>query len=110
MVANARELRRSSTDIERRFWRALRVRQIEGVKFRRQHPIGSYVVDFCAPDIRLVIELDGGQHAERQVEDERRTRFLESRGYRVLRFWNSDSVEPALEEIWRVVRARVGST
>lgn len=58
------------------------------VKFRRQHPIGPYFVDFCSIERGLIVEVDGGQHAERSVEDETRTSFLQSRGYRVLRFWN----------------------
>ena len=85
-------------------WKALRSRQFDEIKFRRQHPIGRYVADFCAPALRLVIELVGGQHAEREAEDAIRTRDLEARGYRVLRFWDSDPIESVLEQIWSVVQ------
>jgi very-short-patch-repair endonuclease len=77
-----------------------------GVKFRRQHPIGSYIVDFCCPTLRLIVELDGGQHAEQNAADQARTCFLESRGYRVLRFWNNQVMtqwDDVLEEISSVV-------
>ena len=88
----AKMLRNRSTDAERALWRRLRARQILGVKFRRQVPIGAYVVDFISYDARIVIELDGGQHAvspqyQRDVE---RDRWLEEQGFLVLRFWNSD--------------------
>jgi very-short-patch-repair endonuclease len=83
----ARELRRDQTDAERKLWARLRDRQI-GVKFRRQHPIGPYIVEFCPPERQLVIELDGGHHAEQREYDARRTEFLAANGYRLLRFWN----------------------
>ncbi len=73
-----------------------------GAKFRRQHPIGSYIVDFCCPTLRIIVELDGGQHAEQGAADQARTSFLESRGYRVLRFWNNQvmtQLDDVLEEI-----------
>jgi len=60
-----------------------------GAKFLRQHPIGPYIVDFCCPTLRLIVELDGGQHAEQSAADQARTCFLETRGYRVLGFWNN---------------------
>ena len=82
----ARQLRRQQTDVETKLWFRLRGRQICGVKFRRQHPIGPYIVDFCCPDRGLVVELDGGQHAEHTSSDQARTRFLEAEGYRVVRF------------------------
>jgi very-short-patch-repair endonuclease len=98
----ARELRSNQTDVEAKLWRRLRDRQVFGVKFRRQHPIGSYIVDFCCPTLRLIVELDGGQHAEQKAADQARTCFLESRGYRVLRFWNNQvmtQLDDVLEEI-----------
>lgn len=64
--------------------------QIENVHFRRQHAIGNYIVDFCSPRQKLIIELDGGQHLEQQEYDQVRTEFLQAKGYRVLRFWNND--------------------
>ena len=86
----ARELRSSLTDAEQRLWHILKRRQIAGVKFRRQQPIGPFIVDFVCFDPRVVVEVDGGQHAEQLREDQTRTRWLEAQGYRVLRFWNND--------------------
>ncbi|MDR7400096.1 MAG: endonuclease domain-containing protein [Armatimonadota bacterium] len=63
---------------------------LPGCKFRRQHPIGSYVVDFCCPESGVVVEVDGGQHGDQRHQDDRRTRELERRGFRVLRFWNTE--------------------
>jgi len=84
----ARELRRTMTDAERQLWRCLRLRQLEGYRFRRQVPIGPYVVDFLCLQARLVVEVDGGQHADAPA-DRRRDAFLRRRGFRVLRFWNN---------------------
>ncbi|TKS53784.1 endonuclease domain-containing protein [Luteimonas yindakuii] len=85
-----RALRNRPTDAEHRLWQYLRGRQLAGCKFRRQHPFGDYIVDFACLDRRVVVELDGGQHAERQAYDLARTLFLEKAGFRVLRFWNHD--------------------
>lgn len=82
-------MRRNPTEAETKLWRALRMHQLGGVHFRRQHSIGPYIVDFCAPRRKLIIELDGGQHLEREEYDQRRTAYLEEKGYRVLRFWNN---------------------
>ena len=82
----ARELRKNLTDAERMLWAALRLRQIEGYKFRRQRPIGPYIVDFVCLEKSLVIEVDGGQHEGQLVHDTSRDAWLESQGYRVLRF------------------------
>ncbi len=100
----ARGLRVTQTGVERRLWQRLRSRQINGVKFRRQHPVGPYIADFFCLDARLVIELDGSRHGDEleQQADERRTEFLESQGYRVLRFWNEevlDNLDGVLERI-----------
>jgi very-short-patch-repair endonuclease len=70
----------------------LRGKQIDGFRFRRQHPLGPYVVDFFCPTARLIVEVDGGQHAKRSATDAQRTAWLEARGYRVLRFWNNDTL------------------
>ena len=86
----ARRLRQSSTEAERRLWSQLRGRNLEGWKFRRQEPIGPYFADFMCRRAKLVIEVDGGQHADSQISDEIRTRFLQSQGFRVMRFWNHD--------------------
>ncbi len=85
----ARRLRRNATDAEQRLWRALR-EQLSEHRFRRQHPVGPYVVDFACAARKLVIELDGGQHAAQEPCDARRTTELARRGYRVIRFWNND--------------------
>jgi very-short-patch-repair endonuclease len=89
LVNTARRLRRDSTDAERRLWYRLRARTIDGAKFVRQEPIGPYIVDFICRAERLIIELDGGQHAT-DPRDTARTQWLIARGYRVLRFWNND--------------------
>jgi very-short-patch-repair endonuclease len=91
----ARRLRREQTDFERRLWRELRNRRFSGFKFRRQQPIGPFIVDFISFEAGLVIELDGSQHGlpERLSADETRTEYLESRGYRVLRVWNGELVD-----------------
>lgn len=98
----ARGLRRGQTEAERTLWRHLRNRQVSGVKFRRQHFIAPYIADFCCPEQWLIIELDGGQHAEQEKADHRRTVFLESQGYRVIRFWNHEvleNIEGVLEQL-----------
>jgi very-short-patch-repair endonuclease len=99
----ARKLRRNSTDVERLLWRALRERN-PSWKFRRQHPIGHHIADFACPERKLVIELDGGQHARRTDADAARTAVLALHGYRVVRFWNGDilsNIEGVLETIRR---------
>ena len=89
MTARAKRLRRKSTDAERKLWRHVRNRELGGHRFRRQQPLGPYIVDFVCLDSKLVVEVDGGQHIERVGSDDRRTRWLESQGFRVLRFWNN---------------------
>jgi very-short-patch-repair endonuclease len=105
----ARELRQRSTDSERRLWHWLRNRQIDGVKFRRQVPIGSYVVDFMAADRRLIIEIDGGQHTVQQDYDQRWTAWLEGQGYQVIRFWSNEvlaNTEGVIEAISIALKLR----
>jgi very-short-patch-repair endonuclease len=87
----ARRLRHNSTDAERALWFLLRDRRFEGIKFRRQVPIGPYVVDFASIQHQLVVELDGGQHAE-SSGDRRRDAFLTAEGWRVVRFWNNEAL------------------
>lgn len=91
-VSLARRLRRKQTEAEKMLWAKLRNMQLEGVKFRRQEPVGIYVVDFVSFDKKLIIEIDGGQHNEVQTreKDEQRTMRLEGEGFRVMRFWNTD--------------------
>ena len=91
----ARKLRADSTDVERILWYALR-EKFPLEKFRRQHPIGNRIADFACPAKKLVIELDGGQHAEQLSADDRRTSELALQGYRVIRFWNNDVTENLL--------------
>jgi very-short-patch-repair endonuclease len=87
---NARTLRGNATDAERHLWFHIRRKQLSGFRFRRQQPMGPYIVDFFCPEASLIIEIDGGQHDESAERDAVRMRWLEERGYRVLRFWNSD--------------------
>ena len=89
LKARARELRRNLTDAERALWRLLRDRRLRGAKFRRQVPVGPFIVDFAAFEHRLVVEVDGGQHAG-SPRDARRDAWLGANGFRVLRFWNND--------------------
>ena len=91
----ARTLRRQSTDAEQCLWMRLRNRQLADCKFRRQQPLGPYVVDFCCQERRLVIELDGGQHADRVEKDQERERQMAEAGFQTLRFWNNDVLNPA---------------
>ncbi len=108
-LERARELRQRSTDSERRLWHWLRNRQIDGVKFRRQVPIGNYVVDFVAADRRLIVEIDGGQHVLQEEYDRRRTSWLEEQGYRVIRFWSNEvltNTEGVIEAISTALKLR----
>jgi very-short-patch-repair endonuclease len=91
-LANARRLRANTTDAEKLLWRQLRSIETDGTHFRRQVPIGPYVADFACMAAHLVIELDGSQHADdpKAKKDQRRTDWLESQGYRVIRFWNNE--------------------
>ena len=86
----ARTLRKNQTDTERLLWQKLRNRQLAGKKFRRQYPIGPYIVDFVCLELRLVVELDGGQHMDQQAYDERRSAYLNQQGFLVVRFWNNE--------------------
>lgn len=98
----ARELRQPQTPAEQILWRCLRNSQLDGMKFRRQHPIGRFIVDFYCAQTRLVIEIDGDSHAEQVEYDQMRTNRLESQGYRVIRFTNIDvlkNLDTVLKEI-----------
>ena len=104
LIAFARELRQEQPDAERALWVRLKNKQLEGTKFRRQQPIGPYIVDFASLETKLVIEIDGGQHNEKELRerDEERTTWLKERGYQVLRFWNNEvlmNMEGVLERI-----------
>ena len=106
---HARQLRREQTEAELFLWARLRARQLSGAKFRRQWPIGPFIVDFCCVEHRLIIELDGGQHASEVEKDEARSECLRKEGYEVLRFWNHE----VFLESWcckglRICRRRAG--
>jgi very-short-patch-repair endonuclease len=85
----AKALRRNATDAEKKLWILLRDRRLGGWKFRRQLPLGSYIVDFYCANAKLIVEADGGQHAD-SIADDIRTRWLNANGYRVKRYWNND--------------------
>jgi len=106
VLERARTLRRHMTDAELRLWSRLRGRQLDGMKFRRQHPIPPCIVDFYCDARKLVVELDGSQHDE--VVDRRRTGFLQRRGLTVLRFWNNEvllQTQAVLEVIMAAARS-----
>jgi very-short-patch-repair endonuclease len=103
-IALARKLRQSQTDAEKALWAKLKTRQLEGIKFRRQQPLGPYIIDFISFERKIIVELDGGQHNERRAKerDRERTAWLKERGYQVLRFWDNEvlvNIEGVLEKI-----------
>ena len=104
----AKKLREEPTDAESRLWYVLRRKHTLGFKFRRQHPVGRYVADFACPEAKLIIEVDGGQHAEQVKEDAARTRELEAHGYAVLRFWNHEVLEN-FDGVQEVIRAALAA-
>jgi very-short-patch-repair endonuclease len=107
----ARELRKNMTDKERLLWSKLRGKQFGGFKFRKQAPIGRFIVDFVCFDRKVIVELDGDQHAVSVEDDKKRSEWLQSQGYRVLRFWNHEVVEYAdmlIESIWLALQMPPG--
>jgi very-short-patch-repair endonuclease len=101
----AKQLRQEQTPAERKLWSRLRHKQLYGLKFRRQHPIGHFVVDFCCVQQALVVEIDGDSHSAQEEYDQKRTTWLEDRGYRVIRFTNRQvehQIGAVLNEIARV--------
>jgi len=106
-----RELRRNSTAAEKRFWAQVRNKQFFGMKFFRQYSVGSYVLDFYCPLLKLAIELDGGQHGEEdnKVYDKTRTDYLKSLNIEVIRFWNHQVLEN-MEEIFMEIKKRGSSS
>ena len=102
---NVRYLRNNMTEHEKKLWYVLRNKQINNCRFRRQHPIGKYIVDFVCREKNLIIELDGGQHNEPQniVYDAERTKYLENSGFHVLRFWNTD-IDENIEEVLKIIK------
>ncbi|MBN2394003.1 MAG: endonuclease domain-containing protein [Anaerolineae bacterium] len=109
IISRARELRRAATPAERNLWSALRGKQLYGLRFRRQHPLPPYIVDFYYHEKRLVVELDGGQHNEavRTAYDHDRTAWLQPQGLRVMRFWNRE-VDTNLEGVLEAIAKACG--
>jgi very-short-patch-repair endonuclease len=106
--SNARSLRSTMTEAEKRIWFRLRAHRLNGASFRRQEPIGAYIVDFVCFDARLIVEVDGGQHADSQ-RDKIRDAWLESQGFTMLRFWNNDvlqNIESVMTAIHAVLAER----
>ena len=104
LTKNAKKLRKNATQAEKLLWGKLRSRQIAGVKFRRQQPVEKYIADFVSFEKRIIIELDGGQHANQKDIDNERDQFFSENGYTVLRFWNHEvflKLEAVLETIKR---------
>ena len=104
----ARALRKSMTDAECKLWRGLRLRQMYGHKFRRQFPLGNYIVDFVCLEARLIIEVDGGQHADQKYGDAERDAWLKLQNFHVLRYWNNqvlNELDAVLADIARVLEA-----
>jgi very-short-patch-repair endonuclease len=101
----ARRLRRSQTDAERKLWSRLRDRRLAGTRFRRQHPIGPYIADFCCTEAKLIVEFDGGQHALKTGSDAERTAFLAGQGYSVIRFWDNEALTNTEGVLIRIIEA-----
>jgi very-short-patch-repair endonuclease len=105
LLSKARSLRKSQTEAEKTLWRYLRSRQLEGLKFRRQQPIGHYIVDFVCLERRIIIEIDGGQHALEKEKDKAREDFLIEQGFAILRFWNHEVLQ-SIDAVLTVIRER----
>jgi very-short-patch-repair endonuclease len=106
IVKTAKNLRKNLTDAEKIVWLHLRAKQFQGLKFRKQAPMGRYVVDFVCHANKLVIEVDGGQHAVNKSRDQQREVWLRAHGYNVLRFWNNEVLEN-IEGVLECIRAKV---
>ena len=104
-IKKARALRSQLTDAEQVLWRHLRMRQISGHKFRRQRPIGPYIVDFVCLEKKLIVELDGSQHAEQYSYDRSRDRWLIAQGFEVVRFWNDQVLTETNDVVEAIFRA-----
>jgi len=104
----ARQLRHNQTDVEKKLWARLRSGSLSDFRFRRQFPIGNFIADFACPKSRLAIELDGAQHLDRNAQDSWRTKLIEQRGYKVIRFWDSEvltDIAGVLERIEQALRS-----
>ncbi|MHB9027530.1 MAG: endonuclease domain-containing protein [Candidatus Latescibacterota bacterium] len=106
VVELAREMRKDMTEAEKALWSRIRRQQVDGLRFRKQHPIGRYIVDFCCFDSRLIVEVDGGVHDKRKEYDQNRDAFLAGGGYTVLRFPN-DEVLQRIEKVIEAIRNAV---
>ena len=107
MLEKARKLRKNLTDAEKKLWAVIRKRQINNLKFRRQQPIGKYIVDFVCFEKKIIIEIDGGQHMENKDYDLKRSKWLEGQGFKVIRFWNNEVLEntdAVLETIYEITK------
>jgi len=107
IFGHAKQLHRNMTPAEAKLWARLRAHRMKEVHFRNQHAIGNFVVDFIAPRKKLVIEVDGGQHLEQEEYNAERTAFLESKGYRVIRFWNGEVMND-IEGVMRAIDLALG--
>ena len=103
----ARKLRRNDTEAEKRLWSALRSRQFLGLKFRRQSPVGEFIADFLCEGMRIIVQADGGQHADNPADTDRTVR-LQAAGYHVIRYWNND-IMSNLEGVLEDLRGRVSA-
>ena len=107
----SRKLRKEMTEAEKKLWQYLRAKQVFGIKFRRQQQINNYIVDFYCPSKRIIIELDGGQHAN-NIKDKERDKFMEDKGIKVIRIWDNDimnNIEGVMEHIMNIIKNRVDS-
>jgi len=102
-MQRARALRKDMTDAERLLWRHLRDRRLGGFKFRRQHRVGPFIVDFICPEKMVIIEVDGGQHAINTSRDEKRSLILQNMGYQILRFWNNEVLQKTEAVLTRIL-------
>jgi len=101
----AKNLRANMTVAEKKLWNKLRCCQIRGLRFRRQVPLGKYIVDFACFEPKIIVEVDGSQHEDQKNYDEERTRYLQTLGYKVLRFWNNEilqEIDTVLKTIWNI--------
>jgi very-short-patch-repair endonuclease len=103
IITLGKALRKRPTDAEQLLWRHLRMKQMEGLKFRRQQPIDNYIVDFICFENRIIIEVDGGQHADKNNKDKERDFYLQQFGFKVLRFWNNEVLQNT-NEVLEIIR------
>ncbi|SRR5258708_8891729 len=106
----ARHLRREQTDAEKALWKLLRSRQLENYKFRRQHVIGPFIVDFCCLNPKIAVELDGSHHVDNKAYDKTRTEFLQEKGFEVIRFWDNEVLKESEAVISRILSALTSSS